>query len=365
MLEVISLLLAIVSCLFSETYWVFSCGKTALVFYAQIFINTAMVDREELEYSIKYPFTSKAKKIVEETGFNLEKPPIQVMDRAKQRVEENMSNSFELVKSNSEDTLLTELFSYPVSKILASLTKDYSVIKRYSKAESDRLHRELLKRKDPELLSELAEELEIQIKGGKIDFTVYVKASPEKHPLVNAHLHNGMVDIDDEILAEVIANTLKNSLAEELSKNIKVPKVYQDQAKKFRRDLRQTFSTEDLGPLAIQAFPPCIKLLIQDARAGEKMAHQSRFVLSTFLISVGMPVEQIVKLFSSTPNFNEKKTRYYVEYSAGKRGSRVKYSPPSCKKMEFYGLCKDKDILCGRVGHPLSYYARKKREGKK
>ena len=82
-----------------------------------------MIDREELEYSIRYPFTSRAKKLVEETGFDLENPPIEVMDRAKQRVEEGMNGSFELVKSSSEQTLLTELFSYPVSKILASLTK--------------------------------------------------------------------------------------------------------------------------------------------------------------------------------------------------------------------------------------------------
>jgi DNA primase large subunit len=87
-------------------------------------------------------------------------------------------------------------------------------------------------------------------------------------------------------------------------------------------------------------------------------------VLSTFLINVGMPVDQIVDLFANTPNFNAKKTQYYVEYSAGKRGSGVKYTPPSCKKMEFYGLCKGKDALCAGIGHPLSRYARKGRARK-
>ena len=319
------------------------------------------MDREELDYAIRYPFTSRARKVVEEVGFDLEKPPIAVLDRARQRVEGGVDGSFQLVKSTSESTLLTELLSYPVSKILVALTKSRSIAQRYSNAESDRLLRELLAYKDHALLEELAGELGLGLQGGKVSFNAYVKASSERFPLVNAPLKSGLVEVDDSVLAEVVAKTLRNRLVEELSKSVVVPGVYNDYAASLRKDLKKSYATEDLGALNIAAFPPCIKALIQDMRAGEKMPHQPRFVLSSFLVNVGMPIDSIVALFSSTPNFNAKKTRYYVEYSAGKRGSGVKYTPPSCKKMEFYGLCRDKDALCNRVGHPLSYYSRRKR----
>ncbi|MCD4739834.1 hypothetical protein K8R43_01430 [archaeon] len=319
------------------------------------------MDREELEYAISYPFTSKAKKVVEQTGFNLDDPPLEVLDRAKQRIEENIRGSFEPVKSSSEKILLTELFSYPVAKILASLTTDYSLIQRFSRGEAARLSRHLLN--DPHRLSEIAKELGINISENQISFADYVKAAPEKYPLVNAPLKQGVIQIDDRILPEIIANTLRSKLSQELSKKINVPQVYSKQASAFKKELL-SFTTEDLGPLKIEAFPPCINTLINQAKLGSPMPHQPRFVLSSFLVNTGMPTENIVRLFANTPNFNENKTRYYVEYSAGKRGSGIKYTPPSCKKMDFYSLCRNKDALCNSIHHPLSYYSRKKRDKK-
>lgn len=320
-----------------------------------------MFNREELDYAMKFPFTKKAKDIVQEAGFELDAPPIQVIDRAKQRVKEDVNGSFQLVKSSSEQTLLTDLFSYPVSKILVSLTKDRSIKQKFATAESKRLFQELNKEKDPELTKELASQLDIIIKENKINFTDYVKAAPRRNPLVNSPLKNGFVEVNDEMLAEIVANTLQVNLETEFRRTLKVPKLYETHAKEIKTELMKNYASEDLGPLKIASFPPCINHLIQDARAGDQMPHQARFVLSTFLVNVGMPTENIVAMFSNTPNFNAKKTRYYVEYSAGKRGSGVKYSPPSCKKMDFYGLCRGKDSLCTRIGHPIRYYRTKKR----
>ena len=134
--------------------------------------------------------------------------------------------------------------------------------------------------------------------------------------------------------------------AEEIKKEVNRDKAFRTQ--------------EDFGAVEVEYFPPCIKALIADAQSGEPMAHQPRFVLASFLANVGMPVGQIAEIFSNTPNYNEKKTRYYIEYTMGKRGSGTKYSPPGCEKMVFYGLCRGKDALCSRVKHPLKYYSLKK-----
>ena len=95
--------------------------------------------------------------------------------------------------------------------------------------------------------------------------------------------------------------------------------------------------------------------------AGLKEAHQGRFGLSTVAVNVNTPVDKIIEFYQNTPNFNDKKTRYYLEYSSGKRGSKVKDSPPGCEKMVAYGLCRNKDTLCGDISHPLTFYSRKKK----
>ena len=87
------------------------------------------------------------------------------------------------------------------------------------------------------------------------------------------------------------------------------------------------------------------------------MAHQPRFVLATFLSSINMPVDKAVDLFREQPNFNEKKTRYYLEHALGNKGG-TKYSAPACSKIESYGLCY-KDATC-RWKHPVTYYKKKK-----
>jgi len=157
---------------------------------------------------------------------------------------------------------------------------------------------------------------------------------------------------------------LRSKLEEDLSQKYDVPEIYETYAKELKQEVNRdkAFSTDkkDFGAVELDKFPPCIKELLQQSQSGEPMAHQPRFVLATFLININMPTDQIIELFRSTPNFNEKKTRYYIEYSSGKRGSGIQYTPPACAKMVFYGLCLEKDALCQRIKHPLSYYSIKK-----
>jgi len=64
-------------------------------------------------------------------------------------------------------------------------------------------------------------------------------------------------------------------------------------------------------------------------------------------------VEDLVNLFKTVADFDEKKTRYQVEHIAGLRGGHKFYMPPSCQEMNSLGLCPT-NLGCG-VKNPLNY----------
>jgi DNA primase large subunit len=78
-----------------------------------------------------------------------------------------------------------------------------------------------------------------------------------------------------------------------------------------------------------------------------------------------MDTHAIAELYGRSPDFDAEKTMYQVEHITGRGGSSTEYSTPACAAMRTTGLCLNRDALCERVNHPLSYYKMKKREAKK
>ncbi|MEM0372872.1 MAG: hypothetical protein QXO69_03500, partial [archaeon] len=164
--------------------------------------------------------------------------------------------------------------------------------------------------------------------------------------------------------AKLVSKHVFNSIMNASVDRKKVPKKFIFFADELSKN-RESFARIDFGPLNPEFFPPCIKSIVADLRSGTKTAHQPRFVLATFFSSINMPVDSAVEYFKEQPNFNEKKTYYYLEHALGKRGG-TKYSMPSCATIESYGLCK-RDASC-RWKHPLTYYKAmktKRKEAKK
>jgi DNA primase large subunit len=86
--------------------------------------------------------------------------------------------------------------------------------------------------------------------------------------------------------------------------------------------------------------------------SGISIPHMARYDIGTFLIAIGMPLEQIDILFSNAPNYKQKMTLYHLN-----RIKRLDLSPPSCKKIrEEHGFCPLK--TCSET-HPLLFYRRK------
>ena len=92
----------------------------------------------------------------------------------------------------------------------------------------------------------------------------------------------------------------------------------------------------------------------QLAEKGEHLTHHQRFALATFLLNIGMDIEDVLNIFRNLPDFNERIARYQVEHLAGIRGGRKKYLVYSCEKMRTLGLC---NSSCD-VKNPLVFYWR-------
>ncbi len=109
------------------------------------------------------------------------------------------------------------------------------------------------------------------------------------------------------------------------------------------------------GVVDPDAFPPCMAGLYEALRRGENLSHHARFAIATFLLNIGMGVDEVVDLFRNTPDFNERIARYQVEHLAGMRGSGKKYKTYSCEKMKTLGLCTGD---CGTRSPLQAYYRR-------
>ena len=84
-----------------------------------------------------------------------------------------------------------------------------------------------------------------------------------------------------------------------------------------------------------KVVPPCVQNIKQRAEEGKNLSHEERLILLFWWMNnVTNDVEELVSLFKNVPDFDEKKTRYYVEHAL-KRG----YRPYSCTKIIGLGLC--------------------------
>ncbi|MCD6195528.1 MAG: hypothetical protein J7J82_01915 [Staphylothermus sp.] len=107
---------------------------------------------------------------------------------------------------------------------------------------------------------------------------------------------------------------------------------------------------EDL--IKSKAIPPCISNIIETMIKSGDPDHIARLVLVWFLKWIGYDKEQVIEFFSKyAKDYNERKTRYQVEYAYGLRGSRKDYLMPSCRWMKEHGICLD----CGWNKNPVTY----------
>ncbi len=217
-----------------------------------------------------------------------------------------------------------------------------------------------------------------EIKELLVSIPVFVKycsrISGFQYRLVSQVLYKGQVilrqDTASHIAREFFAEQfmrLYQSMETQAARKVLTPySEFISTAKREYAVLRSR-SKVDLGNVESAKFPPCILEYIRQVREGVNLPHMARFTMVSFLHKIGMGNPEIMEIFKSAPDFNEKITEYQVNHITGEI-SGTQYSPPKCAVLQSNHICyKGNDPLCAQewLKHPLRYYLIKKKPRQK
>ncbi len=298
-----------------------------------------------------------------------------MLDRAENRIEEAILFRTVSQKSPNDDI---EIPSFPIAVMMVAATGDSLIKKRYALAEAKRVS-DLLKGERKEKVMEIADNFKWKIRPVKgdasiapYDFALHFKDflrnaagfHDKKWKLVNRLVLNGEVYLTKSEASRLLEEEVRRYIEEKLSTKVGLlpPGIMNrvNRLKQLSLQKRGEMRLEEIPKgVVIAAFPPCIKGIYDTIASGRSVSHIGRFALTSFLINIGMTVENVIDFFRSVSDFDERMTRYQVEHIAGVRGSRTKYIPPRCDTLRTHGICPSTDEICRKVRHPLAYYRRK------
>lgn len=307
-------------------------------------------DLEDLKYAARYPFTKLAKEII--TGKEV-KIDYEVMERASRRASNGVIyENIPILETSDKELLARELLSYPIARMIISLI-GIKYLNRYVNSEVKRATRYLQENEEDK--ERIAKEFGISLSKNKIDVKSYLRYIPKtkEYSIVNQDLNEGSINLDSggviAILSEAVRQHIQMGMPikrEGMPKDLTAD--LEESANKLQEEIREArIVTERVGRVETGGeIAPCIKRLLDQLKNGENVPHIGRWVVAAYLLKKGFSVDEIVTMFSSAPNFDEKVTRYQVEFIKKKN-----YGIPSCVNLDSYGVCIQK---CG-IKHPLFY----------
>jgi|Deesub1362B_J571_1020462.scaffolds.fasta_scaffold00157_60 DNA primase large subunit len=257
--------------------------------------------------------------------------------------------------------------AYLYSRILVSLM-DERARRRYAVREA-RKYREIMDESDATLMifaSDFGLKAKIE-ENVNLHVSDYLKAAcrirSKEWKLVNRKLKKGYVELTRKDFLRIVEELLRTRLAERVMITPTItptPEINRNLAELIPIS-EARFAEIELGEFDAECLPPCMKKILSDLQAGLNVPHSARFAITSFLLNIGLSVDEVISLFSSAPDFDVEKTRYQVEHIAGARGTE--YTAPACDTMLSYHNCYRNDS-CRGVNHPVNYYRRCKKASK-
>ena len=299
-----------------------------------------------------------------------------VIERAEERIRQAIKDN--RVSPEIEEREI-EILSFPVSLMLVKSTKLDHLMARYALAEAIRVETFLKQEKNSKVIedifrSSLGMELEHSFQGTLPEFRIpipeYVKRAVQFHKdewkLVNKIVGGGKVFLSQDDLIRLIREEIRSMILQRL-KDIKVPKLPEnlDQVVKKIIEIappppKSAYTLINVKP---EDYPPCQRHALDSLEKGENVPHYGRFLMATYLLSVGKSVDEIVALFPKAPDFKQSVTRYQVEHLAGLKGGRTRYRVPSCSTLLTHNFCFKDPVKCYGITSPLQYPSKRPQIG--
>jgi len=323
-----------------------------------------MTDLGQDEMS-KYPFLADAGQYLKDQGFTLEQlgsdPDLklirkQAIHRIKSAADGTRYKSdINENEINSDATLPVEVFSFLLAVILLKLNGNNTLIRKFSLAEArraeDYLKKDLKEMSDEDKV-ELAKKTifslsSITVKNTEkkdqffipvYDYLMHSVHFHEKEwKLINRQVEDGKVFLTSEKVARLVRSELSNFISKKIFSTNSPSMV--TGFKKPLEELTSLAKKYYVPTMVSSEYPPCIKHAIDVMEKGENLPHSGRFLLGTYLLGVGKPIEQIAPLFKNAPDYNEKITMYQLNHLNGSSGSGTEYKCPSCERVKSKDLC--------------------------
>ena len=342
----------------------------------------------------KYPFLSEAKEYIKREAPPLDKlllDPLyyDIREKGFKRVLGALDDGrVPAAVLLDEESIMDEILSYPLARMLVSSVGDTFLVARYSLAEaksaSSNLERESLEfqlgmARDIGIervfsRNYLPPDIEKKMKNADvspecdvlIDFVDYLKSSSSFNSpdwkMVNRELVHGYIALPGRTLVRLIEEKIRKRLLNELP--LPVNRTITDalqsmftEIKLKTEEMKDKFREEDLGEFSAERFPPCVSYLVSQIQANINLSHEARFFLASFLFHLGLDMAKVIAIFSQSPDFDASLAAYQLEHIRGDI-SGTKYTPPSCPTLKTNGICYKPDGLCRKewMTHPLTYY---------
>ncbi len=326
----------------------------------------------------KYPFLKETAAYMKKLGLKIEDLSDPEMERILNRAEERLRQSVLSVSVGARCENDVEIPSFPVAIMIAIATKNNFIKKRYALAEAKQAYSDMQLETRERVMAlarnfdwsiALNQDYEIPSDYFSICFADYLRnithLRDEKWKLVNRLFKNGQVYLSQHDVARLLQEEVQRRIEKRLetTEAPSFPQKITEIAEKIAELAKEKIGESEMEGfpkvVAQSAFPPCIVALYEAASKGRHLSHVGRFTLTSFLVTVGMPPEQVAEVFKTFSDYNARLTLYQVEHIAGARGSGTRYTPPSCSTLQTHGVCVGNDDLCQRIRHPLVYYKRK------
>jgi DNA primase large subunit len=326
----------------------------------------------------KYPFLNEAGEYLRESGFGwdeLDRPDMKdIIDRAAERIQIGVDGKIYDKLERYEIEIITFLISLLIVKSIGM----EPVLRKFVLAEARRaekfLTEDLKKQSEMQrhaLFAKIFEDLfklKINVADDgrlfKVRVVDYIARSSHFHEnewkLINRLVHNGYVYLDADETVRLIRNELSVLIYDKVKSMTlpSMPEALKSKADQLRIKLVGRYESR-AATAVVTDYPPCIKHALEVMNKGENLPHSARVMLATYMLAIGKPVDEIVLMFENAPDFNEKITRYQVEHLAGIKGSRTKYSVPSCDKLRNENLC-FATAACDGLINPIQFGRKKK-----
>lgn len=332
------------------------------------------------DFLAKYPFTSAAKAYVASWGVRVEElgeaRHKKDLERALFRVREALERG-EAAEIGLHEDPEVDVLSFPIALMIVSAVGDGWLSRRWALAEAVRCESFLLE-DDAPTVAEILRELGINVEmtdqrereySGFCDFKVRImdylvhasRIDALEWKLVNRVVRNGWVYVPRRDLARLAREAIIRRILERLAevKPSAVPEFLKTHIDEIRSRLVSRRGYEDAVLAGSEEnWPPCMKALKSALLGGQNVGHFGNFAFASFLFNIGYTVDAVISMYAQRSDFDERLARYQAEHIAGMKGSRTRYTTPSCSTMRTHGLCIEDGRLCPGIKNPLQYYRR-------